>query len=160
MKISVLTGHLFFKWSKSYASNKPEADLLHRIVALEKQKKCIEGKISRQDFDVFYLSAGASLTPAPLPLLKVRGNIENTPDGSIIKISTTLVPLAKYLFLISSIIIVSLYLIDKFVIAIIENFSGTFLPLIAPVFFFFFLKILFISESDSCDRFFRLVAEA
>ena len=99
IKISVLTGHLFFKWSKSYVSNIPEADLLHRIVALEKQKKCIEGKINRQDFDVFYLSAGASLTSAPLPL-------------------------------------------------------------IATVFFFFFLKILFISESDSCDRFFRLVAEA
>ena len=99
IKISVLTGHLFFKWSKSYVSNIPEADLLHRIVALEKQKKCNEGKINRQDFDVFYLSAGASRTPAPFPL-------------------------------------------------------------IAPVFFFFFLNILFISESDSCDRFFRQVAEA
>jgi len=161
MKFTIsIIDFLIFNWTKSYKIKISVSDFLSDLKKVEYKKRNIEGEITNSSFDLFFISDFALKFPTKLPLLELKGELSKQENYWRLKIRTSIQPIAKYIFLFAVIIVLAIFLLDKYTVSKFGNISDSNLPLVFPLFVYGFLMLNFIIESLSCKVYFdRLIVE-
>ena len=158
--IKSIIDFLVFNWTRNYKITFPISEFLSDLKKVEYKKKNIEGEITNSSFDMFFISDFALKFPTKIPLLEIKGELKKQDNFSQLRIRTSIQGFAKFIFIFTVIIVLTIFFLDKYTDSDFGDFSESNLPLIFPIFVYGFLMLNFIIESVSCkDYFSRLIVE-